>query len=264
MARNLLGWPGAPLALTSAALFGASTQAPARREHQSVASGRSALSRLGDWVKRRPLGTACVRRRGGGSAYTPGRSALARLGRAERWCDRSGPADDRFDNDTRLVGLAPAQFGKPRYDGDCLGAFRENVDHRLLVGAAAILSGAVLLSWEGGSAGFGLGEIAIAGACVACLDNNLTPKTERRRSGSDSADQGIGCGSDKPHPGPDYGCTSAVSCRARRRGIGWLPRLRRQLGPVRVGPTPPWGRTNRCLLLYCPVHGRTARDSHVP
>ena len=55
--------------------------------------------------------------------------------------------------------------------------FRENVDRRLLVGAAAILAGAVLLSWQGGPGKFGLGAIAIAGACVAWgLDNNLTRK----------------------------------------------------------------------------------------
>jgi len=55
--------------------------------------------------------------------------------------------------------------------------FRENVDRRLLVGSAAILGGAVLLSWQGGPGGFGLGAIAIAGACVAWgIDNNLTRK----------------------------------------------------------------------------------------
>ncbi len=60
--------------------------------------------------------------------------------------------------------------------------FRENVDGRLLVGAAAILAGAVLLSWQGGPGGFGLGGLAIAGACVAWgIDNNLT----RKLSGGD-------------------------------------------------------------------------------
>ena len=55
--------------------------------------------------------------------------------------------------------------------------FRENVDHRLLVGAAAILGGAVLLSWRGAPAGGGLGMLAIAGACLAWgIDNNLTRK----------------------------------------------------------------------------------------
>lgn len=55
--------------------------------------------------------------------------------------------------------------------------FRENVDRRLLLGALAILAGAVLLSWQGEAAGFGLGALAIVGACVAWgIDNNLTRK----------------------------------------------------------------------------------------
>ena len=56
-------------------------------------------------------------------------------------------------------------------------AFRENVDRRLLIGAAAILGGAVLLSWQGGPAGVGLGALPIVGACLAWgVDNNLTRK----------------------------------------------------------------------------------------
>ncbi len=55
--------------------------------------------------------------------------------------------------------------------------FRENVDRRVLMGAAAILAGAGLVSWRGGPAGVGLGALAIAGACLAWgVDNNLTRK----------------------------------------------------------------------------------------
>ncbi|MBS0521376.1 MAG: EamA family transporter [Proteobacteria bacterium] len=55
--------------------------------------------------------------------------------------------------------------------------FRENVDRRLLLGAAAILAGAGLLSWQGGPAGIGSGAVAIVGACIAWgIDNNLTRK----------------------------------------------------------------------------------------
>jgi drug/metabolite transporter (DMT)-like permease len=67
--------------------------------------------------------------------------------------------------------------------------FRENVDRRLLIGAAAILGGAVLLSWQGGVdgaawGGFGWPEAAIVAACIAWgLDNNLT----RRLSAADPA-----------------------------------------------------------------------------
>ena len=55
--------------------------------------------------------------------------------------------------------------------------FRENVDRRLLIGAVAILVGAVLLAWSGGPLTLNWGALAIAGACLAWgIDNNLTRK----------------------------------------------------------------------------------------
>ena len=60
--------------------------------------------------------------------------------------------------------------------------FGENVDRRLLAGAAAILAGAVLLSWQGGPKASAGARLAIAGACLAWgIDNNLT----RRLSAAD-------------------------------------------------------------------------------
>jgi drug/metabolite transporter (DMT)-like permease len=55
--------------------------------------------------------------------------------------------------------------------------FRENVDRRLLLGALAILAGAVVLSWEGHGVRLDSGALLIAGACLAWgIDNNLTRK----------------------------------------------------------------------------------------
>jgi len=55
--------------------------------------------------------------------------------------------------------------------------FRENVDLHVGIGAAAILTGALLLSWSGGVSGVGWGSAAIGGACLAwAIDNNLTRK----------------------------------------------------------------------------------------
>ena len=55
--------------------------------------------------------------------------------------------------------------------------FRENVDLRVGIGAAAILTGALLLSWGGGIEGVGWGAVGIGGACLAwAIDNNLTRK----------------------------------------------------------------------------------------
>src|ERR1700761_2562995 len=46
--------------------------------------------------------------------------------------------------------------------------FRESVDRRLLLGASAILAGAMLLAWDGGAVGaLPFGALLVAGACVA-------------------------------------------------------------------------------------------------
>ena len=56
-------------------------------------------------------------------------------------------------------------------------AFRENVDLRVGIGAGAILTGALLLSWDGSVETAGWGALAIGGACLAwAIDNNLTRK----------------------------------------------------------------------------------------
>ncbi len=55
--------------------------------------------------------------------------------------------------------------------------FKENVDGRLLLGAVAIVIGAMVLSWDGNGIRFDAGGGMIAGACLAWgLDNNLTRK----------------------------------------------------------------------------------------
>lgn len=55
--------------------------------------------------------------------------------------------------------------------------FKENVDRRLLLGAAAILLGAIVLSWQGQGVSLDLGAVFIAAACLAWgIDNNLTRK----------------------------------------------------------------------------------------
>ena len=60
--------------------------------------------------------------------------------------------------------------------------YRENVDRRLLLGAAAILAGAMLLAWNGEGVGIDLGGTLIAAACLCWgIDNNLT----RRISAAD-------------------------------------------------------------------------------
>ena len=55
--------------------------------------------------------------------------------------------------------------------------FRENVDQRLLVGAGAILSGTLVLSWSGQGIDFDKGGLFVLAACLCWgIDNNLTRK----------------------------------------------------------------------------------------
>lgn len=55
--------------------------------------------------------------------------------------------------------------------------FRENVDRRLLLGALAIILGAIVLSWEGQGLSLDAGAAMIAAACICWgIDNNLTRK----------------------------------------------------------------------------------------
>jgi drug/metabolite transporter (DMT)-like permease len=74
--------------------------------------------------------------------------------------------------------------------------FRENVDRRLMIGAFAILAGAVILSWRGGPIGAGWGSLAIVGACLAwAIDNNLTRKLSSADPAQITAIKGVVAGS---------------------------------------------------------------------
>lgn len=73
--------------------------------------------------------------------------------------------------------------------------FRESADRRLLLGAFAILAGAVLLSWRGGLSGVGIGALAIIGACLAWgVDNNLTRKLSSADPMQITAIKGVAAG----------------------------------------------------------------------
>jgi drug/metabolite transporter (DMT)-like permease len=82
------------------------------------------------------------------------------------------------------LGRTPASSGSLLLNLESLATmgiawlvFRENVDRRLLLGALAIVLGAIALSWKGQSLSLDVGAVMIAGACVCWgIDNNLTRK----------------------------------------------------------------------------------------
>ena len=180
MSRAQLIWPGVPLALVSAALFGAGT--PLAK--LLLGAGTDPWLLAGLLYLGSGIGLAAVelarRVRGGAPAEAPLRRAdLPWLVLVVLSGGIAGPV-------LLMIGLAatPAAAASLLLNLEGLATmaiawlmFREYVDRRLLAGAAAILVGAGVLSWHGGPSGFSWGTVAIAGACLAWgIDNNLTRK----------------------------------------------------------------------------------------
>lgn len=190
---SVLRWRGAPAALASAVLFGASTPL-AKLLLDGVSPWMLAgLLYLGSGTG---LGMAELARRLSGAPSTeaplrradlPWLAVVALIGgviapvllMAGLDCTEASTAALLLN----LEGLATMAIAWLVY--------HENVDRRILAGAAAILAGATLLSWDmgswdmesrnmgdaagGGATGFGV--LMIVGACLAWgLDNNFTRK----------------------------------------------------------------------------------------
>ena len=139
--------------------------------------------------------------------------------------------------------------------------FRENVDRRLLLGAVAILAGAVALSWQGQGIRVDEGGLLIAAACLAWgVDNNLT----RRLSVADpvviALIKGVAAGSVKSDHGAASWSAHAID---RRDGRGVGRRILRR-GPkpraVCLGAAPSRQRSDWGLFLARAVHWRGHRD----
>ena len=142
-------------------------------------------------------------------------------------------------------------------------AFGEDVDRRILLGASAILAGALLLSWKSPVVGIGWGAFAIAGACVAWgIDNNLTRKLSSADPVHIAITKGIGAGA----VSCDCACEGGGHARTGRdawRGDGWFFRLWRQPCVVRPGAAPSRDGPHWRLLLGCPLHWRSARHHDI-
>jgi len=177
--RNSHLWPGVPLALGSAVLFGASTPFAKLLLGAIDPQMLAGLMYLGAGL--------------GLSAVHVGRAIFgldapeAPLRRADAlWLAAvvlfGGVAGPLF----LMLGLArtTASSGSLLLNLEGLATmaiawivFRENVDRRLLVGAGAILAGAAVLSWQAEGVRLDAGGLLIAAACLAWgIDNNLTRK----------------------------------------------------------------------------------------
>ena len=194
-----ISWTGAPMALISAALFGAST--PLAKLLLGIGMDPwilAGLLYLGSGIG---LGLLHLVRGALGMAAPEAplrRGDLPWLGLVVLAGGVTGPL-------LLMLGLArtPASSAALLLNLEGLAtmaiawiAFKENVDKRLLAGAFAILAGAVLLSWRGGPGGVGIGALAITGACLAWgVDNNLTRKLSSADPVQIAAIKGVVAGS---------------------------------------------------------------------
>ena len=173
-------WPGAPFALASAVLFGASTPFAKLLLGQGVNPWLLAgLLYLGSgiglsaiYVARRALGAT--------SAEAPLRRAdIAWLLLVILFGGVVGPLLLMFGLALTAASTAALLLNLEGLATMAIAwiVFRENADRRILSGALAILAGAVILSWSRDPLPIGWGALLIAGACLAWgIDNNLTRK----------------------------------------------------------------------------------------
>jgi len=182
-ARNSL-WPGVPLALAAAILFGASTPFAKLLVGAINPQLLAGLFYLGAGAG---LGLVL-----GIRSILGVRSSEAPLRRADApWMIAIVAFGGIIGPLFLMLGLArtSATSGSLLLNLEGLATmgiawvvFRENVDRRLLLGAASILAGAAALSWRGQGVRVDEGGLLIAAACLAWgIDNNLT----RRLSAAD-------------------------------------------------------------------------------
>jgi drug/metabolite transporter (DMT)-like permease len=172
-------WPGAPLAILSAILFGVST--PLSKVLLDTVDPQllAGLLYLGAGI-----GLAIMH---AGRAFfgIPAREAPLRRADAP-WLSAVVMFGGVLGPLLLMLGLdrTTASSGSLLLNVEGLATmgiawlvFKENVDRRLLLGAALILAGAVLLSWQGRGLQLDAGGALIVAACLAWgIDNNLTRK----------------------------------------------------------------------------------------
>lgn len=170
-------WPGVPLALAAAVLFGLA--APLSKLLLGNANPwlLAGVLYLGAGVG---LAVFTLLRRAAGAA-----SAEAPLRRPDlKWLAGMVVTGGIMGPAFLMAGLSLTSASSSALLLNLEGLFtmaiawlvlRENVDRRLLLGAGAILAGAVILSFQGGSIILDPGSLLVAAACLCwAIDNNLS------------------------------------------------------------------------------------------
>ena len=172
-------WPGVPLALASAVLFGASTPFSKLLLSEAPPQLLAGVLYLGAGIGLvvLQLARAAI---GLPSPEAPlRRSDLPWLAAIVLFGGVIGPL-------SLMLGLARTDAASAALLLNLEGlatmaiawlVFKENADWRVFLGALAILAGAVTLAWRGGEFHLDPGALLVAGACLAWgIDNNLTRK----------------------------------------------------------------------------------------
>ena len=134
-------------------------------------------------------------------------------------------------------------------------AFRENVDRRLLLGALAIILGAMVLSWEGQSFSLDAGAALIAGACICWgVDNNLTRKLSSADPVTIAMTKGLAAGAVNVASGFWLGDGLPPAGIATLAAILGFFVDRGQPRSFRAGPPSSWDGPYRRLFLACPLY----------
>src|SRR5829696_5932454 len=177
--QSAIQWPGVPLALGSAVLFGAATPLSKLLLASIGPQMLAGLLYLGAG-----LGLALVHAARMAMGIAAPEAPLRR--RDLPWLVVIVIFGGILGPVLLLLGLGrtPASSGSLLLNLESLATmgiawlvFHENVDRRLLLGALAIILGAIVLSWEGQTLSLDVGAAMIAGACICWgIDNNLTRK----------------------------------------------------------------------------------------
>ena len=245
-------WPGAPLALASAALFGASTPL-----------AKVLLGSIDPWL------LAGILYLGAGAGLWIARQAEKALSRVPPeaqlsrrdlpWLAGAILAGGILGPILLMLGLARVGAGGASLLLNVEGlatmaiawvVFRENVDTRLLIGAGAILGGAVILSWNGASFTIDFGALLVVAACAAWgIDNNLTRKLFAADPQQIAMIKGLVAGS--------VGSRAFIAAWREPTGLGHrstgrasrVPWLRREPCALRRGAPPPGYRKDGRILF---------------
>jgi drug/metabolite transporter (DMT)-like permease len=171
-------WPGVPLALASAALFGAVTPISSLLLKSADSFLVAGLLYLGAGIG---MGVTAW--------HATGKAERSEAGLSRKdlpWLALAVTAGGIVAPVLLMLGISRSSASTSSLLLNLEGlatmviawiVYRENADRRLLLGALAILAGAVVLTAKGWSPDLNLGSLFIAGACLCWgLDNNFTRK----------------------------------------------------------------------------------------